>query len=161
MTTRLDWHKVSPDSMRALLGAADAVHRSGLEPKLLVLVDLRASQINGCAYCVDMHSKDARALGETEQRLYMLSVWREAQHLYTARERAALAWTEATTRLVDQSVPDDVYELARAEFSDVELARLTLAVGVINAFNRMNVAFRAEAGNYRPGQFKNVRVSGT
>ncbi len=111
---------------------------------------LRASQLNGCAYCIDMHTKDARAQGETEQRLYLVSAWREAP-VYTDRERAALGWTEAVTRLEHAEVPDDVYREARAQFSDRELADVTLAIVAINGWNRLNIAFRAPAGDYVPG----------
>jgi AhpD family alkylhydroperoxidase len=140
--------------MRALLGLG--VHQdTGLEPKLLELVKMRSSQINGCAFCIDMHSKDARAMGETEQRLYMLPAWREAD-LYSERERAALLWTEALTEIAEDRVPDDVFAQVRPHFNDDELAYLTLAVIAINSFNRMNVAFRTPAGNYQPGAFANL-----
>jgi AhpD family alkylhydroperoxidase len=112
-------------------------------------VNYRVSQINGCAYCLDMHSKDLRARGETEQRIYMVSAWREVPQLYSARERAALAWAEAVTHLTNQEVPDEVYSQARAEFSETELAQLTLSVITINGWNRLNVAFRTPAGNYK------------
>jgi AhpD family alkylhydroperoxidase len=125
------------------------VQKSGLAPGLLDLVNQRVSQINGCAYCLDMHSKDLRARGETEQRIYMLSAWREVPDLYNARERAALAWAEAVTRLTDQEVSDEVYDQARKEFSDKELTLLTLSVVAINGWNRLNVAFRTPAGNYK------------
>jgi AhpD family alkylhydroperoxidase len=107
------------------------------------------SQLNGCAFCLDMHSKDLRARGETEQRLYMINAWREVPQLYSSRERAALAWAEAVTRLEDQQVPDAIYDMARKEFSEAELAQLTLAIVAINGWNRLNVAFRMPAGNYR------------
>jgi AhpD family alkylhydroperoxidase len=116
---------------------------------LIDLVNQRVSQINGCAYCLDMHSKDLRARGETEQRIYMLSAWREVPDLYNARERAALAWAEAVTRLTDQNVSDEVYDQARKEFSDKELAQLTLGIVAINGWNRLNIAFRTPAGNYK------------
>jgi AhpD family alkylhydroperoxidase len=116
---------------------------------------MRASQINGCAYCLDMHSKDARAAGEKEQRLYVLDAWRETS-LYSDRERAALAWTESVTRVADTHVPDDVYEEVSRHFSEQELVALTLAVVAINGFNRLNVAFRVEGGSYQPGMFKNL-----
>ncbi|MCA9861987.1 MAG: carboxymuconolactone decarboxylase family protein [Thermomicrobiales bacterium] len=137
--------------MRALLGLG--VHQdTGLEPKLLELVKLRASQINGCAFCLDMHTKDARAMGETEQRLYLLPAWRETG-LYTERERAALLWTEAVTEIAEDRVPDEVYAAVRPHFTDDELAFLTLAVIAINSFNRFNVAMRMPAGSYQPGAF--------
>ena len=126
-----------------------------LEPALCNLVLMRVSQINGCAYCLDMHSKDARAAGETEQRLYVLPAWREAS-FYSARERAALAWTEALTQLAarDQSVPDALYEEARAQFDEKELVDLTLLVTLINSWNRINIAGQPDVGGYKPGMFK-------
>ncbi|HEU4592707.1 MAG TPA: carboxymuconolactone decarboxylase family protein [Steroidobacteraceae bacterium] len=154
MNSRLDWFTAVPAAAQALLHVQAFVNKSGLEPKLLELVKLRASQINGCAYCIDMHTKDARAAGETEQRLYLLDAWHEAAHLYSERERAAIAWTEALTRLGEAHVPDDVYAQVRARFSDAELVTLTLAVTAINSWNRMNIAFRVQAGGYQPGMFK-------
>ena len=154
MNSRLDWFTAVPAAAQALLHVQAFVNKSGLEPKLLELVKLRASQINGCAYCIDMHTKDARAAGETEQRLYLLDAWHEAGHLYGERERAAIAWTEALTRLGEAHVPDDVYAQVRARFSDAELVSLTLAVTAINSWNRMNIAFRVQAGGYQPGMFK-------
>jgi AhpD family alkylhydroperoxidase len=121
---------------------------SSIEAPLRELVKMRASQINGCAYCLDMHSKDARAAGETEQRLYVLSAWEEAP-FYTDRERAALAWTEAVTLVADGHVPDEVFERARAQFSEQELVDLTLAVVAINGWNRLAISFRSEVGGYR------------
>ena len=147
-----------PDIFNAMRGLNAAFEHATLEHSLLELVKLRASQINGCGFCVDMHSKDARLEGETEQRLYLLSVWREAPGLYSDRERAALAWTEAVTRLENQHVPDAVYDQARAQFSDEELARLTLAIVAINGWNRFNVAFNVPAGNYKAGSLKTVRA---
>jgi AhpD family alkylhydroperoxidase len=126
------------------------VHECGLEASLLELVRMRASQINGCAYCLDMHSKDARAAGETEQRLYLLSAWREAP-CYTARERAALAWTEALTLIAEDQVPDAVYDEARQYFSEQELVNLSVAVVAINGWNRLAISFRSEVGAYRAG----------
>jgi AhpD family alkylhydroperoxidase len=130
-------------------GLQRAVHESGLEPSLLELVKTRASQINGCAYCLDMHTKDARAGGETEQRLYALSAWRETP-FYTDRERAALAWTEAVTLISETHVPDEMYEQAREQFSEQELAYLTLAIIAINGWNRLAVSFRTVPGTYQP-----------
>jgi AhpD family alkylhydroperoxidase len=155
MKSRLDWFTAAPGAAHALLQVQMVVNKSGLEPALLELVKLRTSQINGCGYCIDMHTKDARAAGETEQRLYLLDAWHEATHLYTERERAALAWAEAVTRL-EQRVPDEVFEQVRGHFSDAELVNLTLAITAINSWNRMNVAFRAQAGGYRPGMFKHA-----
>lgn len=123
---------------------------SGLEPELVDLVRTRASQINGCAFCLDMHTKDARARGETEQRLYLLPAWRETE-FYTERERAALAWTEALTLIADDRVPDEVFAAVRPHFTDDELAFLTLAIIAINSFNRLNVSLRLPAGMYQPG----------
>jgi AhpD family alkylhydroperoxidase len=125
-----------------MLALSQAVEKTGLSPQLVDLVYYRVSQLNGCAFCLDMHSKDLRARGETEQRLYMISAWREAPHLYSDRERAALAWAEAVTRLENQEVPDAVYGAASQKFSEVELAQLTLAIVAINGWNRFNVAFR-------------------
>ncbi len=120
----------------------------GLERSLLELVKTRASQINGCAYCIDMHTKDARANGESEQRLYALFAWRETP-FFTERELAALAWTEAVTRVADTQVPDEVYELAREHFNENELVDLTLAIVAINGWNRLSVAFRTVPGTYQ------------
>jgi AhpD family alkylhydroperoxidase len=149
MHPRAAYPKAAPDVYQSMLALQAAVKKTGLPPKLIDLVDYRVSQINGCAFCLDMHAKDLRARGETEQRIFLVSAWREAAHLYDARERAALAWSEAVTRLVDQEVPDAVYEEARAQFSETELVQLTLAVITINGWNRLNVAFRTPAGNYK------------
>ncbi len=127
------------------------VRNSGLEPSLLELVKMRASQLNGCAYCIDMHSKDARAKGETEQRLYALSAWEETP-FFTPRERAALAWTEGLTNIQQGHVPGELYEEARAHFDESELVKLTLAVTTINTWNRIAIAFRAEPGSYQPSR---------
>jgi AhpD family alkylhydroperoxidase len=140
------------------LGLEEYANNCGLERTLLDLVRLRASQINGCAYCIDMHSKDLRAEGESEQRLYLLDAWREAP-FYTDRERAALAWTEAVTLVADGHVPDDVYEQARQQFSEEELVNLTLAIVAINGWNRLNVSFRTLPGNYQPAQHKESEAS--
>ena len=150
MKARLDVTRVSPKAMTAMYGLETHVRSSGLEQRLLHLVKMRASQLNGCAYCLDMHSKDARAAGETEQRLYLLDAWREVG-LYSERERAALEWTEALTRIDEGHVPDEVYARAREQFSEEELVNLALAVVAINGWNRLSIAFRAEAGSYRPG----------
>jgi AhpD family alkylhydroperoxidase len=148
--TRLNWIQASPQDFHAVFAFSTRVNESGLEHKLLELVKMRASQINGCAYCLDMHSKDARAAGETEQRLYLLNAWREAAHLYSERERAALALTEAVTRLDHGQVPDEPYEAARKQFTDPELVKLVLAITMINTWNRINCTFRVEAGSYQP-----------
>ncbi len=148
MQQRLDYKLASPQTFNAMLHVEQQVHKSGLEESLLELVKSRASQINGCAWCLDMHTKDARARGETEQRLYLLPVWREA-HCYSDRERAALAWTEAVTQVAaTHDVPDEVYDAARAQFSEKELVDLTLAIIAINGWNRLNVAFRTAVGSY-------------
>ena len=149
MKPRMEYMKVAPGISQAMGGLQRAVHESGLEPSLLELVKTRASQINGCAFCLDMHTKDARAGGETEQRLYALSAWRETP-FYTDRERAALAWTEAVTLIAESHVPDDVYEQAREQFSEQELAYLTLAIIAINGWNRLAVSFRTVPGTYQP-----------
>jgi len=146
---RLDYKRAAPGAFRALLAPGEYLATSELDPKLLNLVELRASQINGCAYCLDMHSKDLRALGESEQRIYVLDAWRDAP-FYTDRERAALAWTEAVTSLPNREVPDNVYDEARRHFSARELVDLTLAITAINSWNRMNIAFRSVAGSYQP-----------
>lgn len=143
------------DVIQAMMGLAVPIRRSGLEPALLELVKVRASQINGCGYCIDMHTKDARASGETEQRLYLLAAWREAS-VYTDRERAALVWTEAVTRLEHQDVPDPVYEQARAAFTEEELVALTVAIVQINGWNRLLIAFRRPAGDYQPGSLARI-----
>jgi AhpD family alkylhydroperoxidase len=142
MKPRLDFYKAAPDTIKALLALENQVRASGLEPSLFELVKIRASQINGCAFCINMHTQDARKQGETEQRIYLLDAWREAP-AYTDRERAALAWTEAVTLVSQTHVPDDVYEQVRAQFSDAELVNLTMLVGAINAWNRIAISFRA------------------
>jgi AhpD family alkylhydroperoxidase len=147
----MDYKNVAPDSIKAMWGLESYVRNCGLEPSLLELVKTRASQINGCAYCLDMHTKDARAKGETEQRLYTLAAWHEAP-FFSERERAAMAWTEAVTRIADTHVPDDVYELARKHFAEKELVDLTLAIVAINGWNRLAISFRAEAGTYQPAK---------
>src|SRR5499427_164199 len=128
MHPRANYQKSAPDVLQGMLALSAVVKKSSLAPELIDLVDYRVSQINGCAFCLDVHSKDLRARGETEQRLYMMSAWREAPHLYSSRERAALAWAEAVTRLEDQQIPDAVYDIASKEFSEAELTQLTLAV---------------------------------
>jgi AhpD family alkylhydroperoxidase len=150
MKARIDLTHVSPGIFHAMLGLERQVHKAGFDSKLLDLVRMRASQINGCAYCLDMHSKDTRANGETEQRLYGLEAWRETPY-YTARERAALEWTEALTLVSETHVPDDVYERVRMQFSEDELAHLSLAIVAINGWNRLNVAARTVPGDYVAG----------
>ena len=149
MQPRLNAAQASPDAMKAMMGLETFLARSSIDHSLLVLVKMRASQINGCAYCLDMHSKDARAEGETEQRLYLLDAWRETD-FYTPKERAALAWTEALTLIAETHAPDDVYEEVRAQFSDREIADLSLAIAAINGWNRLSIAFRTKVGTYQP-----------
>ena len=149
MKPRLDYAKIAPGVVRSLAGLDKYLADAGLEGSLLNLVKLRASQINGCAYCIDMHSKDARASGETEQRLYGLSAWRDAPY-YTDRERAALAWTESVTLIAEQHVSDALFVQTRAAFSEQELVNLTLAVIAINGWNRIAISFRPEVGRYAP-----------
>jgi AhpD family alkylhydroperoxidase len=149
MEPRINAQKASPAAYKAMLNLENHVSRSaGIEPSLLELVKLRASQINGCAFCIDMHTKDARAAGETEQRLYGLTAWRETP-FYTDRERAALAWTEAITLIGEGHVPDEVYEHVKQRFTEEELVNLTLAVVAINGWNRLAIAFRAVPGSYK------------
>lgn len=149
MKARLQYFKAAPGVLDTMLKLHQYLSQTGLEENLLNLVCLRASQINGCAYCLDMHWKDLRAAGESEQKLSMLEAWREAPG-FTDRERVALAWTEAVTLVTQGHVPDEVYEEARGQFSETDLANLTLAVVAINGWNRLNVAFRTEAGHYQP-----------
>ncbi len=149
MTQRIDPGKVAPGALQAMNGLEKYLNKSSLEPSLCELVRLRASQINGCAYCIDMHTKDARARGETEQRLYELVAWRETP-FYSERERAALAWTEALTLIADNRVPDELYEQVRRHFSEQELVDLTLAVVAINGWNRIAISFGTEPGTYQP-----------
>ena len=154
MQPRLDAGRLSPEGYRAVYALEQYVRHSGLELKLLELVRLRASLLNGCAYCVDMHTKDARAEGETEQRLFAVPVWRETP-FFSERERAALAWTEAVTLVGKDHVPDEVFEMARSQFSEKELVDLTLAIVAINSWNRLAISFRAEPGSYhRPAEMK-------
>jgi len=149
MRSHLKYEKVAAGALRAMYSLQTYVNECGLEKSLLELVKTRASQINGCAFCLDMHTKDARANGETEQRLYALNAWREAP-FYTDRERAALAWTEAVTLVTEGHVPDDVFEEAQSQFSEEELVNLTTAIVAINGWNRLNIAFRVPAGSYQP-----------
>jgi AhpD family alkylhydroperoxidase len=157
MKPRVDHKKVSPGALRAMFGLESYLHQSGLETKLLNLVRLRVSQINGCAYCIDMHAKDLRAAGEPEQRVYELDAWRETP-FYDEREQAALAWAEAVTLVGEGHVPDEVYRQASGQFSDEELVNLTLAVVAINGWNRLNIAFRTVPGSYKPGQFAHAEA---
>lgn len=151
MQPRIDFSKAAPGAVKVMLDLEKYVRQSGIETPLLELVRLRASQINGCAYCLDMHTKDARAEGETEQRLYTLSAWRETP-FFSERERAALEWTEAVTEIGKDHVPDPVFERVRKHFSESELINLTLAVVAINGWNRLAISFRAVPGSYQRKQ---------
>lgn len=149
MTRRIDVEHLAPAALRAVYAVEQYVRGSGLEPTLVALVKLRASYLNGCAYCVDMHTKDARLEGESEQRLYAVPVWRETP-FFTSRERAALAFTETVTELGRAGVPDAAFEEARRHFTELELVNLTMAIIAINAWNRLAVTFRTEPGSYQP-----------
>jgi len=151
MKPRIDVMAVGAGIRDAMMGLGTYLAQSGLGEPLINLVALRASQINGCAYCLDMHWKDLRAAGESEQRLYGLDAWEESPY-YSDRERAALAWTEAVTNVRDGHVADEVFERVRKVFSEKEIADLTLAVVAINGWNRLNIALRTVPGNYRPGR---------
>ena len=142
MKPRMNYYQAAPDTLKALIAVDDQIKASGLEQSLIELVKTRASQINGCAFCINMHTEDARKRGETEQRLYLLNAWRESP-LYTDRERAALAWTEAVTLISETHAPDDIYEQVRAQFSEQETVNLTMLIGTINAWNRIAISFRA------------------
>jgi AhpD family alkylhydroperoxidase len=143
MQQRLDAAAAAPAAMKALIAVESYIRNSGLEPSLMHLVKMRASQINGCAFCLDMHSHDARQHGETEQRLYVLNAWEESS-LYTPRERAALRWTESLTRIAETHAPDADYEEARRHFTEAELVNLTTLIGMINLWNRLAIGFRRE-----------------
>ncbi len=151
MKARLDFRKASPQGENAMKALHMFVRDCGLDHSLLELVKLRASQINGCAHCIDMHTKELRADAESEQRLYLLSAWRESP-FYSDRERAALAWAEAVTLVAESLVPDDVYDEARKQFSEAELVNLTLALVAINGANRLNIAFRTVPGSHQAGR---------
>jgi AhpD family alkylhydroperoxidase len=142
MKPRMNFYQHASDTMKAMMALENAIQSSGLEQSLMELVKTRASQINGCAFCINMHTQDARKRGETEQRLYLLNAWREAP-CYTDRERAALAWTEAVTLISKTHAPDDVYNEVRAHFSEAETVNLTMLIGAINTWNRLSIAFRA------------------
>jgi AhpD family alkylhydroperoxidase len=151
LEARIDYLKSGAGVIKVMRGIEQYLHESGLEQSLLHLIKLRASQINGCAYCLDMHWKDLRAIGENEQRLYSLDAWRECPY-YTDRERAALAWTEAVTLITNGHVPDSVYEEVRPHFTEKELADLTLAVAAINSWNRLSISARTVPGAYQPAR---------
>ena len=159
MNARINLMHVNPGIMQAMLGLERQVRQARLDHRLLDLVRMRASQINGCAYCLDMHSKDARAAGETEQRLYGLNAWRETPY-YSPRERAALEWTEALTLVSGTRVSDDVYERVREQFSEDELVHLSLAVVAINGWNRLNIAARTVPGDYVAGSLAKMQAAG-
>jgi AhpD family alkylhydroperoxidase len=151
MTNRINYAAVAPEALRAVYGLEQYARTSGLETSLLHLIKLRASYMNGCAYCIDMHSKDARAGGETEQRVYSVPVWRETP-FYSPRERAALAFTEAVTRLGPEGVSDATFAEAHAEFSEGELVSLAMAIVAINTWNRLAITFGTEVGSYQPAR---------
>lgn len=158
MSQRIDYIKAAPRAVKIMFELGEYLHDCGLESSLLELVKMRASQINGCAYCLDMHSKDARAAVETEQRLYCLPAWRETP-FYTERERAALELTENLTLVSEKRVPDELYERAKAQFSEKELTDLTLAIVAINSWNRLNITFEPEVGGYQPGMFYSSKAT--
>ncbi len=158
MQQRFDYAKVAPGTYHAMLGLEHYLHGCGLEESLLHLIKLRASQMNGCAYCLDMHWKDLIAIGESDQRLYELNAWEESP-FYSDRERAALAWTEAVTLVANNHVPDQLYEEVRQHFNERELADLTLAVATINAWNRLAISARATPGTYQAPKAKEKQVA--
>lgn len=151
MQPRIDYRKYAPQPLQSMLALEKYISESGLDPKLVHLVKMRASQINGCAYCLDMHSLDARAEGESEQRLYTLDAWRETP-FFTDRERAALAWTEALTLISHTHAPDDVYDEVKKQFSEKEIVDLTFVIGTINLWNRLAISLRAVPGRYKPAK---------
>ena len=153
MEPRIDLMSVNPGALHAMLGLGHYLEKCGLDTKLMDLINLRVSQINGCAYCIDMHWKDLRAAGETEQRLYGLDAWRESPY-YTDKERAVLGWAEAVTLVTGAHVPDEVFQELKQHFNDQEIADLTLAVATINSWNRLNIALRTTAGTYKPGAWR-------
>lgn len=158
MKPRIDYLQAAPTVINAMLGLEKYLRTTKLEESLVLLICLRASQINGCAYCLDMHWKDLKAVGESDQRLYGLDAWEESPY-YSERERAALAWTEAITNVHDGHVPDEVYEKVRQEFDEKDLADLTLAAAAINSWNRLNIAARTVPGTYQPAKTHEVKKS--
>jgi AhpD family alkylhydroperoxidase len=156
MEPRINYAKVAPGIYEAMMSFSNYLRKSGLDETLVNLISLRASQINGCAYCLDMHWKDLRAAGETEQRLYGLDAWRESPY-YSDRERAALAWTESITNIAEGHVPDDVFQESQEYFSEKELADLSLAATAINAWNRLNIAARTVPGTYQPAKARELK----
>lgn len=151
MQPRIDYRKYAQQPLQSMFALEKYISESGLDPKLVHLVKMRASQINGCAYCLDMHSLDARAEGESEQRLYTLDAWRETP-FFTDRERAALAWTEALTLISHTHAPDDVYDVVKKQFSEKEIVDLTFVIGTINLWNRLAISLRAVPGRYKPAK---------
>ena len=149
----VDYTRLAPDALRAQLGLESYIHKSGLEESLMNLMKLRASYINGCAYCIDMHTKEARLAGETEQRLYAIPVWRETP-FFTPRERVALAWAEAVTEISKGGVSDELRDAARAQFTEKELVDLTMVVVAINGWNRLSITFHTPVGSYVAGPSK-------
>lgn len=149
MTERLKYENVAPEALKGMMELEKYVTNSDLEASLYELVKIRASQLNGCAYCLDMHTKDARNAGETEQRLYTLSAWRETS-FFTNRERAALAWTEAMTKISENEIPDSLYEEVAINFSEKDMLALSMAIVAINGWNRLAISFRKEPGTYKP-----------
>lgn len=151
MKSRIEYARVAPGAVEAMRALEKYVHTCGIDPKMLELIKIRASQLNGCAYCLDMHTKDARAHGETEQRIYALNAWRETP-FFNEKERAALAWTEAVTQVSASRVSDEVYEIARQSFDEKELVNITMAIIAINGWNRLAVSFRSVPGGYEPAK---------
>jgi AhpD family alkylhydroperoxidase len=149
MKSRIDFQKIPQEAIKGMYQLEHFIHNSGLDEPLVHLLKMRASQINGCAYCLDMHSKDARALGETEQRLYLLDAWEESP-FYSDRERAALALTESITKITEGHVPDEVWERAKSQFNEQELTALVVTITTINAWNRLAITTRVEVGGYQP-----------
>jgi AhpD family alkylhydroperoxidase len=149
MSQRIDLQKIPPEAMRGMYQLEQYIHSSALDERIVHLVKMRASQVNGCAYCLDMHSKDARAIGETEQRLYLLDAWEEAP-FYSEKERAALALTDAMTKITEGHVPDEVWERAKSQFNEQELTALVITVTTINAWNRLAITTRVDVGGYQP-----------
>ncbi|MCZ7610558.1 MAG: carboxymuconolactone decarboxylase family protein [Ignavibacterium sp.] len=144
---RIDWYKTSPEGYHAMLELEKTVHKSGLDPKLLELLKIRASQINGCAHCLEMHTKDAIAIGESEQRLFVLAAWRETP-FYSEKEKAALAWCESLTELSSKGAPENLYKDLQKHFTDREITELTIAIVAINGWNRLAVSFHSDVWNY-------------
>ena len=145
---RINWYEKAPDALKAMMGVQTFVDKSSIDLKLIELLKIRASQINGCAYCLDMHTKDAIAIGETSQRLHLLAAWHEAKSFYSPKEQAALAWCESLTNISTQGASDDLYQELQKHFNEKEIIELTMAIVVINGWNRLAVGFGAETGSY-------------